>query len=180
MLKIEMDDLFWGFIRNYVTFGLRLGAKWTTRTNEILGFYAILGKMLGYYIEYEMKDFDLQWFWNLEDMNGQDPWLHIEHENDRRRLDHLIEKIEQSHSDNIIAIGYPPNENKWDWFLKELQKVSETLDKKAEVLAILNARRFEEKETPIKGYIFRNGKIRQELKAIRRVQDDGTYYAEPE
>jgi hypothetical protein len=46
VLKIEMEDLFWGFVRNYVSFGLRPDAKRTTRTNEILGFYSRLGKML--------------------------------------------------------------------------------------------------------------------------------------
>ncbi|PWI48555.1 hypothetical protein CEE45_05795 [Candidatus Heimdallarchaeota archaeon B3_Heim] len=62
-LKIEMDDLFYGIIRNYGQFGIRSDTKYNTKwTPMILGYFANLGQMLGCYVEYEWKYFDLTWF----------------------------------------------------------------------------------------------------------------------
>ena len=178
VLKIEMEDLFWGFVRNYVSFGLRPYAKRTTRTNEILGFYSILGKMLGCYVEYEKDYFDLQWFWGLDDIYDSEPWLHIEHENSRGRLTELLKKIEDSYSENIVVIGYPKAQEDWDEFLVDVRSLSADMDRTNEILVILNARKFVQEDVPLKGYVFRGGKMKSDLEAVVRSMDDGTYYAE--
>jgi hypothetical protein len=112
-----MIDLFYGYVRNYVTFGIRRGVKRSTRTHEVLGYYARLGKMLGCYVEYELDRFDLLWFWDLEDRTNRNPWLHIEHENSKARLSNLLGKITTSTSDNVIAVGYPATMKGWTRFL---------------------------------------------------------------
>jgi hypothetical protein len=48
VLKIQMKDLFFGFIHNYWTMGIRPRTKGTKWTSKVLGYFANLGEMLGF------------------------------------------------------------------------------------------------------------------------------------
>lgn len=174
-----MRDLFYGFIRNYSTFGLRPRSKYTKWTHEILGFYAQLGKMIGCYIEYEWKRFDLVWFWSLADRDAKKPWLHVEHENNPWRLDKLLGKVKETLSNNIILIGYPDTRTDWNRFARKLGTVSVRKGRRVEILAILDGIFLKEETDHITGYIFSGFKEPSDtLEAKRSITEDSIYYAE--
>jgi len=139
MLSIEMSDMFYGFIRNYAGLGLRAGTSDANWTREILGFYSRLGQMLGCYVLYEWKRFDLVWFWDLAAMNYEKPFLHIEHENRPNRLDHLISKIKESMCESILIIAYPDSKSEMTRFLEALASLLKGMKKSVELLAILGS-----------------------------------------
>lgn len=175
MVEISMEDLFYGFVRNYHSFGIRSKSKWAKWTNEILGFYARLGRMLGNYVEYEWKYYDLTWFWELD----EDPWFHIEHENAADRLFRLMEKVKESIAYNIIIIGYPGSVKDQEEFIAELENVKRE-ERRKEILAIMDASFYEDFPISLTGYVLEFGKKTVALKAKKLLTEDGFYYAAEE
>lgn len=43
VVRIDIEELFYGFIHNYRTFGIRSNSKNTKWTHKILGYFASLG-----------------------------------------------------------------------------------------------------------------------------------------
>jgi len=180
MLRIEMRDMFYGFIRNYAGLGLRAGVSDANWTHEILGFYSRLGQMLGCYVQYEWKRFDLVWFWDLAAMTYEKPLLHIEHENRPNRLDHLISKVRESMSENILIIAYPDSKSELDRFLEALTSLLKGMKGSVELLAILDPIFIRDDKHSITGYIIKGGKgLVGKLSARRKTTEDEISYAEP-
>ena len=175
MLEIDMENLFRGFIKNYMSFGIRDNANWTKWTHRILGYYGQLGRMLGVSVEYEWNKFDLVWFWEEEDRKSKDPWLHIEHENDPDRLIKLAEKAAESYSLNVVVIGYPGSKSDEEKLIHQLKKIKSEW-KEAEILAIMDTVVYEEEPIPINGYILRYAQKENMLAGCKEKAKNGTYY----
>jgi hypothetical protein len=138
VLKIQMKDLFFGFIHNYWTMGIRPRSKGTKWTNKVLGYFANLGELLGFYTEYEWRLFDLLWFDEYEDRKEGTPYLHIEHENSSDRLDNLMQKVVKSKAPYVIAIGYPSSKESHLKYVKKIEKLHKKLAMDKEVMFILD------------------------------------------
>ncbi len=172
VLKITMEDLFYGFVRNYYSFGIKPGTRNTKWTNEILGYFAKLGKMLGFFTEYEWQRYDLVWFWGPSDEDDEKPMLHIEHENSQNRQSNLLEKAANSRSENLILIWYPKSERNWDEFVERLLEISEN----KEILAIKDSVFIKGRNNIIEGVIIKDGRVRDELKAKRFTSNSDEFY----
>ncbi len=170
-----MEDLFYGFVRNYVTFGLVGGSNNTKWTHQILGYFARLGRMLSYYVDYEWRRFDLVWFWSMSDIDEEKPTLHVEHENRASRLGELLKKIKSSHAPNVLVIGYPSSNKTKLQFLRKARKAAD--DSAKRVLAILDS--FVMKRGDVSGHLFGPGIESENIEAMRRItEEDGLYYLE--
>ena len=77
-MEILMKDIFYGFIRDIKTLRLVWSTSgFTDYTQEVLGYFRQLGKLLGFSVRAEKKRYDLSWYRESEKI----PFLHIEHEN---------------------------------------------------------------------------------------------------
>ncbi len=174
-MKIELVDLFYGFIQNYWTFGLRFQSSKAKWTHKILGYFSTLGEMLGFVVENEWERYDLVWFTTYPDLLLGKPMLHIEHENDSSRLESLLEKVLESKAPSVIAVGYPEDTERHMSFVKKIRKLRGDIDK--EVLFILHPSHYDT-TIPITGYVFSPGEEDMEqLEAARHEAPDGTFYA---
>lgn len=171
-----MKDIFFGYIRNYHSFRLRYTPPWTNWTNKILGYFDTLGTMFGAEIKYEFKHYDLSWFHSDSD----EVWLHVEHENytNWEALDDTIRKIDDSESENLIAIVYPESEKLWNKFLSKLERKQKRWTEETDILAILDGNDFQHKEKfiQIKGYLFSNQKENAVFCAEKRQENKTGYY----
>lgn len=172
-----MKDFFFGFVRNYHSFRLIYSPPWTNWTNKILNYFDTLGVALGARIKYEWKQYDLTWFRK----DGNDVWLHVEHENqvNWEKLKKTINKINESECDNVIAIIYPESEIIWNKFINHLNQAQKTWTDTTEILVILDASDFQYEDTPIRleGYLFSNIEENTIFKAVKyEEKKTGIYY----
>lgn len=176
VVRIGIEELFYGFIHNYRTFGIRSNSKNTKWTHKILGYFASLGQMLGFIVDYEWGRYDLVWFYDLPEYEEGEPWLHIEHENSSRRLSNLLRKTRESEFPSVLAIGYPNSPTALKKFVMKLEELHHSIDK--EFMFILDPAYYESDGELIRGYVARPrlGSLR-ELEAQRFVAPDGSYYA---
>lgn len=121
MFKLRLYDLFYGFIRNYVTFGIYDDITNTKFTHRILGYFADVGRMLGMWVNYEEGRADLIWYYNRSD---KVPLLHIEHENHSDRIDEVLGKLKSSNAKSFLGICYPRTEKQHEYLQKELKKLA--------------------------------------------------------
>lgn len=170
-----MEDFFYGYVRNYHSFHIEPNSNNTKWTNKILGFYDQLGTLLGVRTEYEWKRYDLCWFWK----DNNEPWLHVEHENvgSWGALNDTIQKVNDSISEDIIAIVYPESEELWIQFIKEMDKSQKEWSKETEVLAILDASIFQTKLVKIEGHVYSKTAGNFVMNAVKKVDEEGIYYA---
>ena len=155
-MEISMEDLFYGFVRNYHSFRLYYNPPWTNWTNKILGYFDHLGTSLGARVKYEWRKYDLTWF-----RKGSDEvWLHVEHENYTgwNDLDRTIVKINESKCENVIAIVYPADLDLVQKFLKKLEKSCKQWTEGSNVLVIVDFSDFQYQNLPIRleGHLFSN------------------------
>lgn len=178
VLKIRMRDLFFGFIHNYWTLGIRYESKHAKWTQRILGYFANLGQMLGVVVEYEWRRYDLVWFYQISDRKDGEPWLHVEHENSASRLSNLYEKVVTSKAPNVIAIGYPASYKEESAFVEKLERFH-SMNTEKEVMFILDpAYQAMSGDSEIVAYISRPTlKEMRGYTAKRYKAPDGTYYA---
>ena len=182
VFKIELENLFYGFIRNYWTFGIKRTPKASTRskwTNMILCFFARLGQDLGFIIEYEWNRFDLTWFDSMEEREAGEPYLHVEHENSSQRLGELMNKVKTSPASNVVAIGYPEFPLAYNEFVDEIESLQKKLKSGKEVMFILDPPYYGyENSQDIIGYITRAGRRTLDYCTGTRCEaPDGTFYA---
>ena len=184
MIKLDMTNLFQAFIRNYYMLDLADIYYDTSWTNSILQYFDSLGRMMGYTVYYEWSNYDLTWFSLYNDAEAT-PVLHVECENkDKRYLTKLLEKVKSSPAENIVIIGYPPNERAIEEFNSQLQTHLDGLPKErnqTEVLVIHDV--YNWRKDLLEGHILRPKKRIKKVYATRRrmnnrdEQKDGTYYA---
>ncbi|MHA1614598.1 MAG: hypothetical protein ACTSYJ_07105 [Candidatus Thorarchaeota archaeon] len=179
VLKIQIKDLFIGFIHNYWTMGIRPKSKETKLTNKVLGYFANLGEILGFYTEYEWKLFDLLWFRTYQDRKDGKPYLHIEHENSPDRLDNLMEKVVTSKAPFVIAMGYPSSKESHSKYVKRIEKLHKKLTKDQEVMFILDPWVYSSYEKDIiTAYLARTPRDNLSVyEATRYITSDDIFYA---
>ena len=174
---IKIHDLFYGFVHSYWTFGIRDKSKHASWTHRILGYFASLGELLGFVIDYEWRKYDLVWFYDIPEFRSDEPWLHIEHENSARRLSNLLGKVKESVAPSVVAIGYPASGDAHKAFVKKIETYRKKADK--EFMFILDpAYETMKEEKEIVAYISRpRFKSLWSLTAKRYRAHDGTYFA---
>lgn len=179
VFKIGLNDLFYGFIRNYYTFGIRAApkrSKQTKWTNMILGFFAKLGQDFGFFVEYEWNRYDLTWFYDLDSREAGKPYLHIEHENVANRLGELMTKMRNSVSDHGIAIGYPADKPASRRFISRIKTFHKNLKDGKEMMFILDPVYYAS-DDEILGLVAKAGrKTLDWFDAKRYEAADGTFY----
>lgn len=172
MFKLRLYDLFYGFIRNYVTFGIYDDITNTKFTHRILGYFADVGRMLGMWVDFEKGRSDLLWFYNKRDKK---PLLHIEHENYSDRLKNVIGKLKSSKAESFLGICYPSTEKDHEYLKEELEKLAEG----REFLVIADLCLLDDPEDDVVGHYSsnRSNSIRSNLIADSGQTADGIWYA---
>lgn len=96
-----MKDIFYGFIRDIKTLRLVWSTSgFTDYTQEVLGYFRQLGKLLGFSVRAEKKRYDLSWYRETEKI----PFLHIEH---IRGFLRISEEFGSSSRISLILISRP-------------------------------------------------------------------------
>ena len=138
-MTLDGNDIFEGFMVNYHKLELSDQDKNTTWTHRILGYFDILGRMLGYKVHYEKLRYDLTWW----DYSKEEYFFyHLEHENSsskKRKIEETIkQKVLNSDAEIAMAICYPNNEKEFNSIKEWINKNSQTLLKPNEVIIILD------------------------------------------
>ncbi|MCE7737440.1 MAG: hypothetical protein GPJ54_21295 [Candidatus Heimdallarchaeota archaeon] len=93
---ISTRDILTGFLRNYCSLKIDIEGMLTSWTFKSMDYFNQLGKMLGYWVEFEGHRYDQTWFkFNPRSKYYDDKnlFLHIEHENNESRIDDTIKKL---------------------------------------------------------------------------------------
>ncbi|MFW9997872.1 MAG: hypothetical protein ACFFD4_37875 [Candidatus Odinarchaeota archaeon] len=106
-MTIDGRDLIQSLVGNYHSLqlhGLHTNTTWTRR---LIGHYDQLGRLLGYWVDYEHQNYDLVWFYREK----KGIFFHLEHENAasyERIVNHTIEnRLFPSEARITMGIFYP-------------------------------------------------------------------------
>ena len=140
---ISTRDILTGFLRNYCSLKIDIEGMLTSWTFKSMDYFNQLGKMLGYWVEFEGHRYDQTWFkFNPRSKYYDDNNLfhQVEHENNESRIDETIKKLfvdsDKPEALKRIGIVYPEKA----CFDEEVSRFSDLfvkLAKKNEELAIL-------------------------------------------
>ena len=113
-MMITTKQLLHGFLRNYGNLQFGIDGTHTSWTFKSMDYFNRLGRLLGYWVEFEGHRYDQTWYKFIGESKDYDPdklFLHLEHENEASRVNETIEKL-IGHSDKAkakkrIGIVYP-------------------------------------------------------------------------
>ena len=138
-MTLNGSDMLEAFVENYHKLELSDQDQNTTWTHRILGYFDMLGRMLGYKVHYEKLRYDLTW-WDYS--KEEYFFFHLEHENspDKETIieETIKKKVLNSDAEIAVAICYPKNEKEFNAIKEWINKNSQTLLKPNEVIIILD------------------------------------------